>query len=314
MIVIGCTLVILLIVLHICPLETAYANPFWPHPDRYEIIWPSDVTPAKQLNLRCRNSSGQTVYENTINCTGSYCTDSLCGFQDPCFEAFYQFNDQVTDCDLNFIILGTDYVVHYVRPMPVRCRHWETVENESVHIGNTQCSWHFDLSDTKIWNGAIVTGLPPTEAPAGATIGMSEANSKVPATTSAVIESEKGQTFSGIQQGWLRFLIALLLAWLVEIPILLIMARVLFRQRAFSPRRVILLGLLMTLVTLPILWFVLPSLLSPNLYVVGGEALVVLAEAAILKFGLKIDFARALLMSLAANVASYVAGLLLLRI
>jgi hypothetical protein len=92
------------------------------------------------------------------------------------------------------------------------------------------------------------------------------------------------------------------------------MARVLFRQRAFSPRRVILLGLLMTLVTLPILWFVLPSLLSPNLYVVVGELLVVLAEAAILKFGLEIDFAMALLMSLAANVASYVAGLLLLRI
>jgi hypothetical protein len=107
------------------------------------------------------------------------------------------------------------------------------------------------------------------------------------------------------------FLLALLLAWLVEIPVMIVMMRFLFRLKTIPILRMVLVGALMTLVTLPILWYVLPLFMSGLIYVLMGEALVILAEAAMIKFGLKIDFSKALLISFVANLLSFLAGLLI---
>jgi hypothetical protein len=106
---------------------------------------------------------------------------------------------------------------------------------------------------------------------------------------------------------WLFIFPALLIDWIVEIPVLLIMVRILFPPQSFSYRRVIVLGLIMSLITAPGLIALLDTWYS-TLAVLIGESLVILIEAGILAFGLKIKFFRALLMSLAANVLSLLAG------
>ena len=107
----------------------------------------------------------------------------------------------------------------------------------------------------------------------------------------------------------LCFLPALLIDWVVEILLLLYMVRILFPAQSFSNRRVIVLGLIMSLITAPALfalvnrWYSVPIILI-------GESLVILIEAGILAFGLKIKFLKALLMSFVVNVLSFLVGLL----
>jgi hypothetical protein len=107
----------------------------------------------------------------------------------------------------------------------------------------------------------------------------------------------------------LCFIPALLIDWIVEVLLLLYMVRILFPSQSFSNRRVILLGVIMSLITAPGLlalvnqWYSVPTILI-------GESLVILIEAGILAFGLKIKFLKALLMSFVVNVLSFLVGLL----
>jgi hypothetical protein len=272
--------------------ETASADPFWYSPDTFEVIWPSDAPKQVRLRLQCRSFEGIIEYTNTIQCISSSCTGEEINFEGENRGSSY------ASCDLNFNILGTDYIVHYVKPLPVRCNTESGVDDDGVHWAETQCSWYLDLSDRRVWNGVVITGIPPTITP-----------TSLP--SSVMAKTVSGQTLSGIRPTWVDFLVGLLLAWIVEIFVLLLIS--LNHLEGNSLRRIILLGLLMTLVTLPILWYILPVFLSGVPYILIGESLVILIEAGILKFGLNIGFAKALLISLVVNLASFVAGLLFLN-
>ena len=109
-----------------------------------------------------------------------------------------------------------------------------------------------------------------------------------------------------------RFLLALLLTWLIEIPILFILARYVFKVRDVSTWRILGSGLLASALTLPYLWFLLPSILTTASGIYLGEVLVFLVEALLYRWLLGLSYPKALLLSFAVNTLSFLLGLFLL--
>jgi len=106
------------------------------------------------------------------------------------------------------------------------------------------------------------------------------------------------------------FLIALVVTLLVELPILWVLARGVFKLTAVSTRRLLAVGALGSLLTLPLLWFVLPAFLNPRVAVVLGETLAVVVEALLFWRLLPARPRVAVALSFAANLASFAVGLL----
>jgi hypothetical protein len=105
-----------------------------------------------------------------------------------------------------------------------------------------------------------------------------------------------------------RFLVALAVTVGLETAVLAVAVRLTRapEQRAFP--RVVAAGILASTLTLPYLWFILPRFVNGPWFVVLGESLVVLVEAAVLALVLPASTRRALALSLICNVTSWLAG------
>jgi hypothetical protein len=108
------------------------------------------------------------------------------------------------------------------------------------------------------------------------------------------------------------FFLALLLTLAVEIPILILAVKYLLKIK-IQIKEIVTCGVFVNLFSLPYLWFVFPLFIVSHNYVLIGEILVILIEAIILLKVLKINFKSAFILSLIANIASYLAGLIMLR-
>jgi len=109
-----------------------------------------------------------------------------------------------------------------------------------------------------------------------------------------------------------KFLVALFLTLIVEVPLVLFFVRYIYKHKNIGISNIIFIGILASALTLPYLWFVLPTFISNQVaYQIIGEFLVILIEASIYYKLLKLKTAEALLVSLVANIASVVLGLLL---
>lgn len=109
-----------------------------------------------------------------------------------------------------------------------------------------------------------------------------------------------------------RFLLALLLTWLIELPVLFLLARYVFKVHRVSAWRILGAGLLASGLTLPYLWFLLPSILTTANGIYLGEVLVFLVEALLYRWLLGLSYTKALLLSFTANAISFLLGLFLL--
>ncbi len=108
------------------------------------------------------------------------------------------------------------------------------------------------------------------------------------------------------------FLLALVTTWVIEIPVLIVLIRFLFRDKTLPLSRIIGIGALCTALTLPYLWFVLPPYVDAAYYPLIGEMLVFLAEALILNRLLGLSGRVAIVCSFFMNAASFLLGLYLL--
>ena len=123
----------------------------------------------------------------------------------------------------------------------------------------------------------------------------------LPAAASAVPAPAAGtQTMS--------FLLAVLVTLAVELPVLWLLARFVFRLTRVSTRRLFAVGVLASVVTLPLLWFVLPRLLPAQPALVVGEGLVVVLEALCYWRLLPSRLGAAIGLAVIANVASFLVG------
>ena len=107
-------------------------------------------------------------------------------------------------------------------------------------------------------------------------------------------------------------LLALFTTWAIEIPVLIVLIRFVFREKILPLVKIIGLGAFGAALTLPYLWVILPPYVDAAYYVIIGETLVFFVEALILNRLLGISGKMALVCSFLMNAASFILGLYLL--
>lgn len=106
-----------------------------------------------------------------------------------------------------------------------------------------------------------------------------------------------------------RFLLSLLATLSVEIPVLVLLQKYIFRLKNIITIKMIIAGLIASVLTLPYLWFVLPPYIDARYYLYVGELAVIAVEGGILKVLLGIKLRTAISMSAIANICSFGMGL-----
>jgi hypothetical protein len=113
----------------------------------------------------------------------------------------------------------------------------------------------------------------------------------------------------------LRFLISLVVTVVIETAVIVCYIRFFYKipARQLSMPRILFAGFFASFATLPYLWFVLPPLVRPYwLMVTTGEAGVFILEAMAYIYLLNLPFRKTIVLSVAANIASIIVGLLAL--
>lgn len=106
------------------------------------------------------------------------------------------------------------------------------------------------------------------------------------------------------------FLQSLLFTWIIEIPLLYLSVH--YGLKKDTPAGdIIAAGVLMTAVTLPYLWFVMPPFLDMSWYPVNGEIIVAFIESVIIWHMLQLKYIHSLIIAAFVNTASYALGLLI---
>lgn len=109
-----------------------------------------------------------------------------------------------------------------------------------------------------------------------------------------------------------KFLIALLLTIIIEIIVALLLVKFFYKEKEIKTSKVIFTGFIASALTLPYFWFILPIYISNrSLYIIIGEVSIVLIEALIYQQFLGLKFMKAFTVSLLANIASILLGLII---
>ena len=108
-----------------------------------------------------------------------------------------------------------------------------------------------------------------------------------------------------------KFLISLLATIILELPIIFIFIRYIFKIKNLPTKNILFLGILASVLTLPYLWFVLPPFIKSNHYIFFGEAIVILVESIIYNQIFKLRIEKSFILSLTANLFSYFIGTIL---
>ena len=129
-------------------------------------------------------------------------------------------------------------------------------------------------------------------------------------------ELELIETEQWIELAWAdrltKFLIAWILTILIETIVLFIIAKLFWKKDQISNKRLIIIWILASTITLPLLRFVLPLFVTDEtIYIVVWELTVTLIEIFIIKYWLKISRWKAIIASIICNLCSYLLGVLI---
>ena len=130
--------------------------------------------------------------------------------------------------------------------------------------------------------------------------------------TLEIVESEQGIELVSADI-LVKFWIAWILTILIETLVLFAIAKLFRKKEEISNLRLLLVWVIASTVTLPLLRFVLPLFIVDGVeYTVVWELLVTLIEVFIIKYWLKILWWKAILASVVCNLCSYALGLLIM--
>jgi len=108
------------------------------------------------------------------------------------------------------------------------------------------------------------------------------------------------------------FLKSLVLTIFVETIVLLLLIKVFFKEPKTKTWIIILAGITASFATLPYLWFIFPLFLkSKVLYKFVSEVSAILIESLIYFGFLRIEYKRAILISIICNSISYLSGMII---
>jgi hypothetical protein len=114
-----------------------------------------------------------------------------------------------------------------------------------------------------------------------------------------------------------KFLISLAFTLFVEVSLLFILIKFFFKRKnkRITNPQLLFTGFLGSFATLPYLWFILPLFINTRAhYILFGEISVILMESFIIRFMLRIDYKKSLVISLICNLASFLLGLIFLNL
>ena len=105
---------------------------------------------------------------------------------------------------------------------------------------------------------------------------------------------------------WLDFILTNLSILIIELPILFVIGKFVLKNR-YGTDSIIFSGSIATMMSTPYFWYVCPLFLSPSspYYLYFSQAIVILIEAIVLCNALKMHINKAILISIAINIASY---------
>ena len=107
-----------------------------------------------------------------------------------------------------------------------------------------------------------------------------------------------------------KFILALIITLALETLGLVLLLKIIFKFKKYSLKKLIIIGIVASALTLPYLWFVFVAYL-PRLYcVIFGEIFVILVESVIYMQFLDLKWYRAFYVSFILNILSILAGLL----
>ena len=110
----------------------------------------------------------------------------------------------------------------------------------------------------------------------------------------------------------ISFLKALILTIVIETTVLFLMYKLVFKTLAIKNWLILLTGILATFSTLPYLWFILPLLIKTKLYyIIVSEVSAVLIESVIILGLLRINYKKALIISITCNMSAFLTGLII---
>jgi hypothetical protein len=110
-----------------------------------------------------------------------------------------------------------------------------------------------------------------------------------------------------------KFILALFLTILIETIIVILLTKYFIKIKKFRLGNVIFASVLASALTLPYLWFILPSYISSWInYMIMGEISVFLIESLIYHKILETNWKNSLLISFIANLTSFLLGLILM--
>lgn len=129
--------------------------------------------------------------------------------------------------------------------------------------------------------------------------------------TLEIVESEQSIKLLGVDR-FTKFWIAWIITILIETIVLFIIAKLFRKEDQISNNRLILIWILASTITLPLLRFVLPLFVTDGIiYMVIWELVVTLIEIFIIKYRLKISRGKAILASIICNLCSFLFWLLI---
>ena len=110
----------------------------------------------------------------------------------------------------------------------------------------------------------------------------------------------------------IHFLEALLITIIIETSVLFLLFKVFYKQLKISNWLLLLTGIIASFSTLPYLWFILPLFIKTKiLYVSVSELSAILIESVIILGFLRINYAKAIIISVVCNMSSFLIGLII---
>jgi hypothetical protein len=106
-----------------------------------------------------------------------------------------------------------------------------------------------------------------------------------------------------------EFLISLILTLCLEIPVVFLALRIIsYRANKW---RILSVAIMATMLTIPYVWFFFPGYFVYPYYICTGELFALIIEAIIYWQFLKLSLKKAILVSFAANLSSFLVGFIL---
>lgn len=184
----------------------------------------------------------------------------------------------------------------------------ENIQNRAIQIWNLNVNWHYVNDSNPLTNENFTYKIVKNWNDYTLEESDSESVESFQDETDyslEIVESEQGVELVSNNR-LIKFWIAWIITILIEIIALFTIAKIFRKKDQISSWRLLLIWILASTITLPLLRFVLPLFVTnETIYVVVWELAVTLIEIFIIKYWLKISRGRAVLASVICNLCSF---------